>query len=41
MARDLEVRVKYLLGNRSDAQKAHVKEKILGLGLCDLGRGQS
>lgn len=33
--------MKYLLGNRSDAQKEHVKEKILDLRLCDLGRGQS
>lgn len=32
--------MKNLLENRSGAQE-DVTEKILGLGLCDLGRGQS
>jgi hypothetical protein len=39
--RDLEVRVKNMLGDKSDDQREDVTEQTAGLGLCDLDRGQS
>lgn len=40
MTRDLEVRVKNVVGKQSEAQK-DATETILVLGLCGLGREQN